>query len=491
MRLKDLQPHYGIIHTGKTLLCMKRIFYSLAIVLIVLCSSSFRKGDNYGYKIKKGVAVYNTPARPADQISMIGFAAEPIDTVRVGFIGLGMRGPGAVNRFTQIEGTEVVALCDLYPERIQRVQTTLERRGKKRAAEYSGEEGWKQLCDRDDIDLVYIVTPWLDHTPMAVYAMEKGKHVAVEVPAAMSIEECWQLVNTAERTRRHCMMLENCVYDFFELTTLNMAQQGLFGEVIHAEGAYIHNLEPFWHRYEGNWRFDFNKDNRGDVYPTHGLGPACQVLNIHRGDKMNTLISMDTDAFNGKKVAEKHGDGSYANGDHTITLIRTEKGKLIEIQHNVVTPRPYSRLYQVEGTDGFANKYPNEGFSIRTEGRDMEDNSIKNFESLDGEAYVNKEMRDALMAKYQHPITREGSLVETAKRVGGHGGMDFIMDYRLVYCLRNGLPLDQDVYDAAEWSCLCELTRVSIENGNIPVVMPDFTRGDWNKLDGLKLHIKQ
>jgi len=288
------------------------------------------------------------------------------------------------------------------------------------------------------------------------------------------------------------MMLENCVYDFFELTTLNMAQQGLFGEIIHTEGAYIHNLDPFWNEYQDNWRYEYNKQHRGDVYPTHGMGPACWALDIHRGDRMKTLIAMDTDAFNGKKLAQKHGEESYLNGDHTTTLIRTEKGKTIEIQHNVVTPRPYNRMYQVEGTEGFANKYPNEGFSIRTMGRQIEggEEGKALFENLDGEAYVSREMRDALMSEYQHPITREGSLVETAKRVGGHGGMDFIMDYRLIYCLRNGLPLDQDVYDAAEWSCLGELTRVSIENGNKPVEMPDFTRGDWDKTDGLKLYIK-
>ena len=455
---------------------MKIQFSSIAVLAICLIFSVACSNDEYGYKIKNGTAVYNTPERPADQISMIGFAVDPIDTVRVGFIGLGMRGPSAIDRFTYIDGVETVAICDLYPEKLEPVQRLLERRGKARAAEYSGEEGWKELCEREDIDLVYIVTPWLTHVPMSVYAMEHGKHVAVEVPAAVSVEECWQLVNTAERTRRHCMMLENCVYDFFELTTLNMAQQGLFGEIIHTEGAYIHNLDPFWNEYQDNWRYEYNKQHRGDIYPTHGMGPACWALDIHRGDRMKTLIAMDTDAFNGKKLAQKHGEDSYLNGDHTTTLIRTEKGKTIEIQHNVVTPRPYNRMYQVEGTEGFANKYPNEGFSI--------------IENMDGEAYVSSEMRDALMAEYQHPITREGSLVETARRVGGHGGMDFIMDYRLIYCLRNGLPLDQDVYDAAEWSCLGELTRVSIENGNIPVAMPDFTRGEWDKLDGLKLHIK-
>ena len=471
----------------------KNLFILLASLAALFSIASCCNCDEYGYVIKDGVAVYNTPERPADQQSMIGFAVEPIEKVRVGFIGLGDRGDGAIARFTYIDGAEIVALCDIEEERVNDMQELLAERGRPAAAAYFGsEDAWKELCQRDDIDLVYIVTDWKNHTPMAVYAMEQGKHVAIEVPAATSIDECWQLVNTAEKTRRHCMMLENCVYDFFELTTLNMAQHGLFGEVIHAEGAYIHNLDPYWKGYYRGWRYEFNKNHRGDVYPTHGLGPACQVLNIHRGDKMNTLVSMDTKAFNGLKVAEQFGETEYANGDHTITLIQTEKGKIIEIQHNVVTPRPYNRMYQVEGTEGFANKYPNEGYSIRTEGRNIDQKKALDDLSgsaSDGEAYLSNEVRDALMEQYKHPIVRD--IEEKAKQVGGHGGMDFIMDYRLIYCLQNGLPLDQDVYDAAEWSCLGELTRVSIENGNIPVVMPDFTRGDWNKTDGLKLAIKE
>lgn len=467
----------------------KTLIITLMAALGLCLSSCVSENSGYGYEIKDGVAVYNTPARPADQQSMLGFTVDPIDTVRVGFIGLGDRGDGAVNRFTYIDGVEIVALCDIEQDRVEDMQKLLAERGKPAADAYFGSrDAWKELCQRDDIDLVYIVTDWVNHTPMAVYAMEQGKHVAIEVPAATSIDECWQLVNTAEKTRRHCMMLENCVYDFFEITTLNMAQQGLFGEVIHAEGSYIHNLDPYWKNYYEGWRYEFNKNHRGDVYPTHGLGPACQVLNIHRGDRMKTLISMDTKAFNGLKVAEQFGETEYANGDHTITLIQTEKGKIIEIQHNVVTPRPYNRMYQVEGTDGFANKYPNEGYSIRTEGRNFDEHKAVDDltgSASDGEAYLSDEVRDALMEQYKHPIVRD--IEEKAKQVGGHGGMDFIMDYRLIYCLRNGLPLDQDVYDAAEWSCLGELTRVSIENGNIPVVMPDFTRGEWDKLDGLKL----
>ena len=431
-----------------------------------------------------------TPVRPAGQEDVIGLAAEPIDTVRIGVIGIGMRGRGAVYRFNHIPGAKVVAICDLLAENVAAGQQRLAKAGKPAAAEYVGEGSWKALCERDDLDLIYIVTDWKNHAHMGVYAMEQGKHVAIEVPAAMTMDEIWQLIETSERTRKHCMQLENCVYDFFELTTLNMAQHGLFGDVLHVEGAYIHNLEEFWDMYHENWRLKYNKEYRGDVYPTHGIGPVCQVLNIHRGDRMKTLVAMDTDAFNGKSLAEKFSEEDYANGDHTITLIRTENGKTIEIQHNVVTPRPYNRMYMVEGTEGFASKYPYPGYSIRTKGREIEGGKA-DIENLDGEAFVSGEARDALMAEYQHPITREGSLVETAERVGGHGGMDFIMDYRLVYCLRNGLPLDQDVYDAAEWSCLGELTRVSIENGNIPVVMPDFTRGDWNKLDGLELAVAE
>ena len=286
-----------------------------------------------------------TPARPAGQEDVIQLVTPKIDTVRVGFIGLGMRGPGAVARWTHIPGTKIVALCDLLPERVEKSQEILKNAGLPEAASYSGsEEAWKQLCERDDIDLVYIATDWKHHAAMGVYAMEHGKHVAIEVPAAMTLDEIWQLINTSEKTRKHCMQLENCVYDFFELTSLNMAQQGVFGEVLHVEGSYIHNLEDFWPEYWNNWRMDYNHLHRGDVYATHGMGPACQVLNIHRGDRMKTLVSMDTKAVNGpayikKQTGEEVTD--FQNGDQTSTLIRTENGKTMLIQHNVMTPRPY------------------------------------------------------------------------------------------------------------------------------------------------------
>lgn len=453
------------------------LFLSCAVLLSACCSS----GD--GYRIKDGVIVFDEPAPAKGQEDMLLFAADPIDTVRTGFIGLGMRGPDAVRRFTYIDGAKVVALCDLEADRVARSQEILAGRGKPAAAEYSGEDGWKQLCERDDIDLVYICTNWQTHVEMAVYAMECGKHVAVEVPAAMSVAECWRLVDTSERTRKHCMMLENCVYDFFELTCLNMAQQGLFGEVLHAEGAYIHNLEPFWDYYHNNWRLDFNQKHSGDVYATHGFGPDCQVLNIHRGDKLEYLVSMDTKSVVGLEVAkEKMGVDTFANGDQTSTLVKTRNGKTVLIQHNVYTPRPYDRMSQLVGTKGFADKYPNSAFAFEP---DQIADAAAEYDNLSSHSYVPREVRDSLMAKYKHPIAKE--IEEKAREVGGHGGMDFIMDYRLVWCLRNGKPLDMDVYDAAEWSCLGELTAASIANGSKPVKIPDFTRGRWNKVDGLKL----
>lgn len=246
------------------------------------------------------------PQRPKGQKDVLGLKHDPIKVVRVGFIGLGMRGPGAVDRLSQIEGVEIKALCDLHPERVERSQKILAKHKKERAAAYSGsKDAWKELCRRPDIDLIYVATDWKSHAEMMIYAMQQGKHVACEVPAVMTLKEAWEVINTAEKTQRHCMMLENCVYDFFELTTLNMAQQGLFGEVVSGKGAYIHNLEDFWLDYEKDWRFQFNKEFRGDVYATHGLGPVCFAMDIHRGDKMDYLVSMDVPAVTVPKYIEK------------------------------------------------------------------------------------------------------------------------------------------------------------------------------------------
>ena len=446
---------------------MKKLLLNTLIGLALLtCQTSFAQKT----KAKFSPIKVETPARPANQQDVIQLVTPKLETVRVGFIGLGMRGPGAVERWTHIPGTQIVALCDLLPERVENAQKILEKAGLPKAASYAGDEkAWKKLCERD----------------MGVYAMEHGKHVAIEVPAAMTLDEIWKLINTSEKTRKHCMQLENCVYDFFELTSLNMAQQGVFGEVLHVEGAYIHNLEDFWPYYWNNWRMDYNQKHRGDVYATHGMGPACQVLNIHRGDRMKTLVAMDTKAVNGPAYIKKSTGKEvkdFQNGDQTTTLIRTENGKTMLIQHNVMTPRPYSRMYQVVGADGYASKYPIEEYCLRP--TQVDSNDVPNHEKLNAHGSVSEDVKKALMAKYKDPIHKE--LEETAKKVGGHGGMDYIMDYRLVYCLRNGLPLDMDVYDLAEWCCMAELTRLSIENGSAPVEVPDFTRGGWNKVQGYR-----
>lgn len=461
----------------------KTLNFLLIIFLFSACTAvSGDKNSNDSYKL----ITTDVPTRPSGQKDVLGLTVPKIETVRVGFIGLGMRGPGAVKRFTHIPGVEIVALCDLHPDRVEKAQKILEKADLPEAASYSGnEESWKELCQRDDVDLVYIATDWKRHADMMIYAMEQGKHVACEVPAAMTMDEIWKVIDTAEKTQKHCMQLENCVYDFFELTTLNMAQQGIFGEVLYAEGAYIHQLEDYWNSYEGDWRLEYNKNHRGDIYATHGMGPACQLLDIHRGDKMNYLVSMDSKPVSiPNYIKEVRGEEitDFKNGQHTMTLIKTEKGKTIQIQHDVASPRPYSRMYQLTGTKGFANKYPKQGYALE---KSQIDSDVEiDHENLNAHSYVSEEMKKALMEKYKHPIHQE--LEEKAKQVGGHGGMDFIMDYRLIYCLQNGLPLDMDVYDLAEWCCLAPLTALSLENNSAPVEIPDFTRGNWNKIDGFR-----
>lgn len=423
------------------------------------------------------------PVRPEGQKDVLKLTADPIPTVRVAFIGLGMRGPGAVSRMAQIDGVEIVALCDLRQERVEAVNKNLtERFGKPKAKEFYGDaEIWREVTALPDVDLIYIATDWLNHARMGVQAMKDGKHVVIEVPSALSMDDIWALINTSEQTRKHCMQLENCVYDFFELTSLNMAQQGVFGEILHGEGAYIHGLQQFWKEYWNNWRMDFNRTHRGDVYPTHGFLPVSLAMNIHRGDKMNYLVSMDTKAVgNPAFIKETTGEDvkDFRSGDHTMTMIRTEKGKTIMIQHDVTSPRPYSRMFQLSGTKGFANKYPVQGFALDAAVVDPE--GVPNHEDLNAHSFVTDETRRALMEKYKHPIAK--NIEEKAKQVGGHGGMDFIMDYRMIHCLQNGLPLDMDVYDLAESCCLIPLTEISLDNGSVPVEIPDFTRGAWNKL---------
>jgi len=421
----------------------------------------------------KGLAIDPKEAamQRAQKFNMSGYSAPGIDTVRIGFIGLGSRGPGHVRNMSLLEGVDIRALCDIVPEEVEKTRKRIESTGFKPAL-YSGDaEAWKKLCDRDDIDLVYICTPWNLHTPMAVYAMEQGKHVAIEVPAANTLDECWQLVETSERTRKHCMMMENCCYDFFELLTLNMARQGFFGDIVHCEGAYIHNLlgsnfnkNAYWNM----WRLRENASRRGNLYPTHGLGPVCQVMDINRGDKMDYLVSVMSKDFIMNEVAKKRAsDDGFFNefvdnpyrGNMTTTTILTNKGRTIMIQHDVTSPNVYSRIHKISGTLAAALKYPLPAkISI-------------------GDRWVSEEEFKSLEEKYAPAIVKK--VGELAKEVGGHGGMDFLEDWRLIDCLRNGLPIDQDVYDAALWSSVAPLSELSVASKSGSVDVPDFTGGSW------------
>ncbi len=443
-------------------------------------------------KVKTPI-VLKSPKRIAGQQSVIGLTAPKLDTVRIGFIGLGQRGTGAIKRYINIEGVKIVALCDIRASKVENAQQILKKAGLPQAVSYSGNEDvWKKLCERGDIDLIYICTDWKMHTPMAVYAMEHGKHVACEVPIATTVDECWQLVNTSEKTRKHCMMLENCCYDFIELTALNMAQKGVFGEIVHAEGAYIHDLRSLNFETNDNkgyydmWRLKYNEIHTGNQYATHGIGPIAQVLNIGRGDRMDFLVSLSSNQFGMTQYAkEKFGKNStfaktpYANGDMNTTLIKTANGKSIMIQHDVTNPRPYNRKYALSGTKGYFEKYPTPALAL-----DSNTDLIVKFDNLGAHKFLPKEEFDTIMSAYEHPMIKEYG--EKAKKVGGHGGMDFIMDSRLIYCLRNGLPLDMNVYDAADWSCFGELTEISVKNNSSPIAFPDFTRGEWKKTNGFK-----
>ncbi len=452
-----------------------------AMITFVSCHDDKKYSPNNPFE---PVEVFVTPVRPSGQNHVIELRAEPIETVRVAIIGLGMRGQGAVRRLSFINEALVVALADVVPSSVEQAQATLQKMGRPAADGYIGAEDWKAICRRDNIDLIYICTHWDLHAPIAVYAMENGKHVATEIPAALTINEAWQLVNTAEKTRRHMMMLENCNYDFFEMATLNMVQQGLLGEIVHAEGAYIHDLRSMLFAEEGEpghywnmWRLKHNKEKNGALYPMHGLGPIAHALNIHRGDRMEFLVSLSSNQFGLSAYARKkfredspYATDSYAKGDMNTTIIKTARGKTIKIQHDVTSPRPYSRIYMLSGTKGFAQKWPLTGISLEPEGH----------------SWLTSTKLDSLLKVYEHPIVRE--VGEKARQVGGYGGMDFIMDYRLIYCLHHGLPLDQDVYDAAEWSSIIELSQVSVANNGMPVKIPDFTRGAWQELKSITYH---
>ena len=425
--------------------------------------------------------------------TMSGYVAPKLKRVRVGIVGVGSRGTYALKRLAFMPGVEIAAFCDIKEAAMKRSRDFLAQKKLRPAREFFGPEAYRDLCQWDGVDVVYACVPWKLHAPVALAAMRADKHAFVEVPATMDVDSCWELVETSEATRRHCMMLENCCYGEHEMLALNMCRTGALGETVYGEAGYLHSGATRGFKLS-EFRAEWYQEHRGNYYPTHGLGPVAQYMNINRGDRFDYLNSMET-----KSIADfiREGDPrwngenletykKYLIGGYNSSLIRTVNGKTMLIQHDVLTPRPYSRMYQVVGSDGYASKYPvrqllfRKGMLDKTESPD--------YQSLNAHAALPDSLCKAMLQKYLPPFVQE--LEEKARQVGGHGGMDFIMDYRLVYCLRNGLPLDMDVYDMAEWCCLGPLTRISLENGSAPVAVPDFTRGAWNRVKGFRYAFK-
>ncbi len=415
--------------------------------------------------------------------NMSGYAAPAIDIVRIGFIGVGNRGSAAVERMSRIEGVTIQGICDIRKEKAEVAKARIVSSGHEARIYAGDEEAWKELCDREDVDLVYIATHWQTHAEMAIYAMEQGKHVALEIPAATTVEDCWRLVMTSERTKKHCVILENCCYDFFELLTLNLARQGFFGDIVHCEGAYIHDiLDSFFDeqkRYDF-WRLKENAARNGNLYPTHGLGPVCQILHVNRGNKLEYMTSMASKDFSlhakAKEVSqsdkrfEEYIDKPF-RGNMNVSSIMTNSGSTIMLQHDVSTPRPYSRLHLISGTKAFAQKYPLPGKI-----------------AIGHEDFLDQAAMEKLEKEYTPGIVKH--IGELAKNIGGHGGMDFMMDWRLIDCLRNGLPVDMDVYDAAAWSVVGPLSEWSVANGSKPIAIPDFTMGRWKENKVHQIHLE-
>lgn len=410
-------------------------------------------------------------AQPAPAARVAGLTAPRLDVVRWGLVGVGERGLMHAEALLKIDGCAVTAICDPWAPALEKALATVTAAGRPKPAAFgNGPTDYLRLLDRPDVDAVILSTPWEQHVAQAVAAMRAGKHVFIEVPAAVTLEECWQLVDTAETTRRHCMMLENVCYGRDELMALHMCRQGLFGELTHAEAAYIHDLRFQAKQVEwgtGSWRLRHYEQRNGNVYPTHGLGPVAQYLDVNRGDAFTALVSMSSPAlglpeYTGRTFPPDHprNRARYRCGDMNTSLLQTARGLTVMVQHDVSTPRPYSRHNHVQGTRGAFAGFPSR---IAVEGR----TDVHRWDTDMAKWY----------AEFDHPLWKK--VGEVAQKVGGHGGMDFVMLWRIVQCLREGLPLDQDVYDAAAWSAVAPLSEVSVARGGSVVDVPDFTRGGW------------
>lgn len=399
------------------------------------------------------------------------FAAPPLERVRIGFVGVGNQGSSHVLNFLAIDGVDVVAICDVTPANLARSQKAVANAGRPEPTGY-GERGlrdFERMIGQERLDLVFTATPWEWHAPILLTAMRAGVHAATEVPMAVSMDECWELVETAEKTKRHCIMMENCCYDRPEMMIFNMMRQGLFGELLHAECGYLHDLRRLKFSdsyYYDRWRIKHSIARNGDLYPTHGVGPVAQWLDINRGNQFDHLVSMATKSRGLNLWAEREigrdspeARQAYALGDVVTTMIRTKASQTIVITHDTDSPRPYSRNILLQGTKGIAQKYPVQ--RVYLEGTSPDD--------LWEDLAIYRE-------RYDHPLWK--GLDERAAGAG-HGGMDYIEDYRLIQCLRQGAPMDFDVYDGAAWTAVIMLSEASINQRSRPVDFPDFTRGAW------------
>ncbi|MDB4263842.1 MAG: Gfo/Idh/MocA family oxidoreductase [Flavobacteriaceae bacterium] len=427
---------------------------------------------------------------PSGGAYMGDFAAPKLDTVRIAMIGVGARGSGHARQLASIEGTEIVAIADLYEDLVDRSVTNCVAAGNGRhqnIARYFGGDGdWKKMLAEVKPDAVFIATNWSNHAPMAIETMKQGAHAFVEVPIAVTLQDMWDIVDTSEQTQKHCMMMENVNYGREELLYLNLCRQGKIGEILHAEAAYIHELRFQMEEQErgtGSWRTPHYANRNGNLYPTHGLGPVAQYMNLGRGeDQFNSLVSFSTPARGRKAYAEKNYAADhkwnaldYKGGDLNTSIVKTHLGRTIMIQWDETSPRPYSRHNLVQGTLGAIAGFPTR---IALEGG-VEGATDSHHRWAQGEQL------DAIYEQYEHPMyKRLGAL---ATKMGGHGGMDFMMLYRAVECLRTGTPLDQNVYEGCLWSSVAPLSEASVAQGGMPQKFPDFTRDNWAQTKPLSI----
>lgn len=416
-------------------------------------------------------AIADTPEAHSQAKSMMDVSFEAKEP-RLGIIGVGGRGTSLLEDLLAASG-QVRAICDVVPEKASHARELIEKAGQPAPELYTeSDHAYERLVARDDLDLVIIATPWGWHVPMAVAGMQKGKHVAVEVPAATTIDDCWRLVRTSEATRRHCIMLENCCYGYNETLILRMVRAGELGDLLYGEGAYLHDLreELFSNKGEGLWRRTVHTQRNGNLYPTHGLGPVANYMGVNRGDRFDYLVSMSApqrglDVYRSAHLEK--GDPRWAEryvaGDMNTSLIKTANGLTITLKHDVSNPRPYDRINTIAGTKGIFTDYP---ARIYLDGQKGEETWV----TLD--AYKD----------FEHPLWKQEG--DVARKAGGHGGMDFIMLFRLLDCMRKGFAPDMDVYDAAAWSAPGPLSLASLQTGSAPAKFPDFTRGHWHDRAG-------